>query len=392
MAVGTSSSANVYLAGQEAAQLMAQQLGAIPHLTLVFASLRFADARLLNGIMSVTEGAPLAGCTDAGGINTSGPVRRSVTVVGFKIDHGFASVGAGMGISVDPEAAGEELGKALKSAGTPRLVLMFPDGISGSAEEIVAGLQKRLSPGVPLAGAASGDDFLFQRCFQFCNGKILSDAVVGAALAGEFSAGIGIRHGWEPVGRPFRVTKALGRTVMELDGRPAIFIYEDYLGIRYEDMDKSEPFPHLASTYPLGIYLQGFPEHILRQAIKVGTDGSLLCSAGIPEGSEVYLMFASRESALQAADRAARDVAEMAGRDRLKGALVFCSVGRQKMLGSEFQGEIDVIRNALGGSGIRLGGFYGYGEHAPVRVKQNGQEIIKNIYHNESVVVVGLGG
>ena len=76
-------------------------------------------------------------------------------------------------------------------------------------------------------------------------------------------------------------------------------------------------------------------------------------------------MIGGYESALEAAQQAACDAVERLGSARLTGALVFCSVARQKMLGSEFQGEIDVIRDALGGAGVRFGGFYSYGELAP---------------------------
>jgi hypothetical protein len=63
-------------------------------------------------------------------------------------------------------------------------------------------------------------------------------------------------------------------------------------------------------------------------------------------------------------------------------------VARQKMLGSEFQGEIDVVRDALGGSGVRLGGFYSYGELT--KIPQSGGKS-KSQFQNESVVVVAFG-
>ena len=73
MGIGISSATQVYPAGQEAAQQMLAHLGGRPQLTLVFSSIRFADPKLLAGIRSVTEGAPLIGCTGTGGISTWGP-------------------------------------------------------------------------------------------------------------------------------------------------------------------------------------------------------------------------------------------------------------------------------------------------------------------------------
>jgi hypothetical protein len=129
---------------------------------------------------------------------------------------------------------------------------------------------------------------------------------------------------------------------------------------------------------------------LLRDAIRVGRAGSLICTGNVPQGSDVRLMIGGYESALEAAQQAACDALDQLGGTRVKGALVFCSVARQKMLGSEFQGEIDVIRDALGGAGVRLGGFYSYGELAagssPKRAKARGP-----LFHNETAVVVALG-
>ena len=86
MGVGASSHADVSVAGQEAAeQVISHLAGRKPDLVLVFSSIRFADPRLLRAIRSATGGVPLIGCTDAGGISTSGPKRRSVTVIGLDL-------------------------------------------------------------------------------------------------------------------------------------------------------------------------------------------------------------------------------------------------------------------------------------------------------------------
>src|SRR5438552_12903967 len=118
MGIGASSEANVYAAGQEAARQMVTHLGGRPQLTLVFSSIRFADPKLLSGIRSVTEGAPLIGCTGAGGISTWGPVLQSVVVIGLRGPHVSFVTGVAHGISKDPEGAGRRLAQDLK-AGEP---------------------------------------------------------------------------------------------------------------------------------------------------------------------------------------------------------------------------------------------------------------------------------
>lgn len=393
LGIGISSQADVWAAGQEAAQQMVAHLaGRQPDITFVFCSIRFADPRLLKGIRAVTGKAPLLGCTDAGCITTSGPRRRSVTVIGLISKGGYFRTALGRNISQNPRKVGEALAYDLKSQGIdrPKAVMLFPDGLATNGSDIVSGLQKGLGTSIPVAGGAAADDFYFQRTFQFYNDEILSNSVPAVLLGGNMRVGIGVRHGWVPVGRPRKVTRSSGHIIYQLDGRPAISIYEDYLGIKREEL-LQEPLANVTITYPLGTEAHGQSEYLLRDAIRVGRAGSLICTGDIAQGSEVCLMIGGYESALEAAQQAACDAADRVGRSQLNGALVFCSVARQKMLGSEFQGEIDVIRDALGGAGLRLGGFYTYGEIAPAGSKWRPSQAKENVFHNESVVVVGLG-
>jgi hypothetical protein len=243
---------------------------------------------------------------------------------------------------------------------------------------------------IPVTGGCAGDDLLFQKSFQYYGDEILTDSAPAVLISGDVSVGIGQRHGWMPIGRPRKVTRSSGNIVYQLDRRPAVSIYEDYLGIKRQELSQ-EPLASVAMTYPLGIAGEEYPEFLLRGAFRVGKAGSLICNGEIAQGSNVRLMIGGYESALEAAQQAAHDSAEQVGRSKLKGALVFCSVARQKMLGSEFHGEIDVIRNALGGAGLRIGGFYSYGELAPAPVEKRSRKPRENMFNNVSVVVVSLG-
>jgi hypothetical protein len=382
MGVGSSSQAHIHRAGQEAALQMLAHLGGRPLLTLVFSSIRFADPQLLKSIRAVTEGVPLIGCTDAGGIGSSGPINHSVLVIGLRgSDMGFVT-GVAYGISKDPEAAGKRLAQDLKAGepGTVKAALIFPDGLGPNGTALVGGVQKGLGSHIPIVGGSAGDNFYFQKTFQYFDDRVLTDSVPGALCYGQVAVGIGARHGWIPLGRPRQVTKASGEVIYELDGKPAVKMYEQYLGSK--QMRLSASLPGVTMSYPLGFSKNG-ADYLLRNAVRVGHQGSLICNGEFPEGCWVRLMIGGYESALTAAEEAACEATAAIGRNRFKGALVFSSAGRQRMLGSECQGEIDVIRNSLGGVGVRLGGFYGYGEQAPSPTG--------NVFHNESVVVMALG-
>jgi len=393
MGIGNSSQADVSAAGQEAAeQMVAHLAGVRPDLVIVFSAVRFADPRMLKAVRAVTGAAPLVGCTDAGGIVTAGPRRRSVTVIGLVCKDGAFVTGVERNLSSHPRASGERLASTLarQAPQPPRGLLIFPDGLSVSGSEVLAGVEQGLGAGVPVAGASAADDLYFQKTFQFYNDEILVDSMPAVLLCGGMNVGIGVRHGWAPVGRPRCVTRSAGHIVYQLDRRPAVSIYEDFLALKRDELSEA-PLAWTTLSYPLGSEHRGQPEYLLRDAIRVGRAGSLICTGNVAEGSDVRLMIGGYESALEASQQAACDAVEQLGGGRLLGALVFCSVARQKMLGSEFQGEIDVIRDALGGAGVRLGGLYSYGEFAPSVGARGRKKPAPPLFHNESVVVVALG-
>jgi hypothetical protein len=393
MGVGFSSQADVFAAGQEAAQqVVAHLAGRQPDLVFAFSSIRFADPRMLKAVRSITGKAPLVGCTDAGGIVTAGPKRRSITLIGLVLKNVSCTTAVEHHISGGARAAGERLAETLRK-GAPQAsgcLFVFPDGLTASGSEVLAGIEKRIDRRIQLAGASAADDLFFQKTFQFYNDEILTDSLPGVFLSGDIKAGIGVRHGWVPVGRPRRVTRSVGHVVYQLDHRPAVSIYEDFLGLKRQEL-MDDTLASMTLSYPLGTEVLGHSEYLLRDAIRVGRAGSLICTGNVPQGSDVRLMIGGYESALEAAQQAACDALDQLGETRVKGALVFSSVARQKMLGSEFQGEIDVIRDALGGSGVRLGGFYSYGEMAPGSALRRRGKSRDPLFHNESVVVVALG-
>ncbi|MCK7503576.1 MAG: hypothetical protein MZV70_05330 [Desulfobacterales bacterium] len=49
-------------------------------------------------------------------------------------------------------------------------------------------------------------------------------------FSGDFYLGTGIRSGWTPIGLPKKVTRATGNTLYELNGEPALRVFERFLG------------------------------------------------------------------------------------------------------------------------------------------------------------------
>ena len=216
--------------------------------------------------------------------------------------------------------------------------------------------------------------------------------MVGLGISGKFRLGIGVGHGWIPIGLPMKATKSVGPLLQELDGKPAISVYEEFFGEKEVSAMKHQTLAKLSVTYPLGIPIPDLEEMLIRDPLTVHDDGSITCAGDILEGSVVRLMIGSRESALQMAKRAAEDSLEGLDGAPVRAILIFDGVGRNKLFGERAGEEITAIQEILGAN-IPLLGFYTYGEQAPLRVRERVQNVEKTatVFQNESVVIVALG-
>ena len=392
--VGLSKEQDAYQAGYEACKKAVEQSGKKkPDLTVVFASVSFDQKELIRGVREASSGAALVGCTDAGEIVNEGPNKNSVGVMAIASDQITFTTGLGKNIKGGAREAGRAVAKEVKEKSKEPLkaFIMFPDVLTGNGADIVRGVLDVLGEHFPVVGGAAGDDFLFQKTYEYRDDEVVSGAVGGVGLAGRFSMGAGVRHGWIPIGVPMKVTKSEGSVVHELDGRPALSIYEDYFGDKAGDLRK-EPLARMAITYPLGIKLPGMEEYLIRDPITVDEKGAITCAAEIPEGSEIRLMIGSKEKAVEAAEDAARKLTrdfENAG-TRPKLVLMFNCIAREKLFAQKANDEIQAVMKIIG-EDVPLLGFYTYGEQAPIGGEVHDLEKCSPRFYNETVVMFAIG-
>lgn len=387
--VGTSKKADAFTAGREAVKMAyAQMRQERADLVMVLSSSRYNHQELLKAITPLDKETQLIGCTTAGEITVLGPETNSVAVMAIKSDTIKFSTGLGENISKNARLAGQLAARmAAKTKYAPRnLLIMFPDGLSGNGSDIIRGAQDVLGTSFPIVGGSAGDDFCFQKTYQFFNQQILSDSVPCLLLSGEMAFGIGLRHGWQPIGKFRTVTKSWSNLILEIDHKPAVSIYEDYFGKEADEL-KKEPLARMAITYPLGIKIEGESEYLIRDAISVTEEGALNCAAEVPRGSQIRIMVGSKEWALAAASSAAKGAKDNLKSSVPKAAIIFNCIARSKLLGRRSKEEIDIIREVLGAD-VPIIGFYTYGEQAPLS-----SEIRKgnSFFHNETVVILTLG-
>ena len=392
-AVGTGYGEDSFLAGASACQAALKQLeGGKASAVIVFASSKYVQEDMIRGVRSISGDALLIGSSTAGEITSEGPLKQgSVAVMALASDDISFFNGIGSPVSGGPRLAGKAAATEVKGKATDELkaFMMIPDVLSGNGSEIVRGVLDVLGEHFPVVGGASGDDFQFKNTYQYINDEVHTDSVVGLGMTGAVKMGIGVKHGWIPIGLPMKVTKAEGNVLHEVDGKPAISIYEEYFGEKEAASLRSETLAKLAITYPLGLTVADSSELLIRDPLSVDSSGSITCAADIPEGSEIRLMIGSIEEAIVVAKEAAQNALYQLDGAPPKAIVIFNCIARNKLFGERSGEEISAIQDVLGRD-VPLIGFYTYGEQAPLGGEVRDIKSCNTTFHNETVVIAAF--
>ena len=185
---------------------------------------------------------------------------------------------------------------------------------------------------------------------------------------------------------PLKVTRSEGAVLHELNGRPAISIYEDYFGESETKILRTETLGKLALSYPLGMKMEGSDELMLRAPFTVDEHGSITCAAEVPVGAEIQLMIGSQEEAFKVAKIAAQNALSQLDGAEPKAVILFNCIARSKLFGDRAGEEIAAIQEVVGAD-TPLIGFYTYSEQAPLAGEVRNLEKCNPVTHNETVVI-----
>ncbi len=332
------------------------------HLAVVVASPKYDQAAMLAGVAEALPGARIVGCTSAGAITEGGVQEQAVSVLALAGDEGVFIPVKVTGLGASMREAGKKFGEALKASGKGvKLAFIFSDALAGNGTELVRGILGVMGGGFPIAGGAAGDDMAFKETNQYYDGEVLKDAVVGFGIAGDIQVAVGADHGWQPLGDAHIVTSAEGTKLIELDGKPAFSIYQEYFGERASDFKQALSLQ--AVTYPLGMKTKGAEGYMIRVPLAVNEDGSIICGAEVLPGSEIYLMIGTLTSAMDAAKMMAERLVERVVDAKPRVVFVSDCIAR-KILFGEHAGEEIALLKSIGGAKAVIFGLYTYGQIA----------------------------
>lgn len=359
-------------------------------LAIVFSSIEFAHPTFLKTVSGLLGPVSIIGCTGLAIISNQGIFKHGLVIMLLSLPEDiYLNTAYVKEISAKSTAsAGKELGeKLLYGFKNMRrdLSVIFSDGLLRDESGLLYGLQERLGISFPLAGAAASDNLAFKKTYLYFNREVFSDAACGMLWGGKLNFGLGIKHGWKPLGKPRYVTKSSANVVYEIDGVPAATIYKEYFACDLTKLRKE--LKRISIFYPIGIFLAGEEEYLLRNILSIEDNGALVFQSNVPQGCLVRLMIGTKESCLAATVQAIDELKKGLRGHTTNLVFVFDSVSRYILLGRQANKELEIIKENLG-TDTPIIGIYTYGEQAPLKaVNYQGRAY----FHNQTIAILGIG-
>lgn len=207
----------------------------------------------------------------------------------------------------------------------------------GFEERILAGVRDAFGNEVPVYGGSAADDALTGKWSVFANGAVCDEGFLLIGLASPRAPSGGFLSGYLPTGHTGMVTRAKGRIIYEIDGRPAAEVYNAWTdGAIAGELEKGGNIMPKTNLLPLARTVgnaHGMPRRLLAHPREVvGNERALSLFAEISCGEEVTLMTSSRDPLVTRVRRAvqrARGASSNASRGAL---LVYCAGCLSSML------------------------------------------------------------
>jgi hypothetical protein len=306
-------------------------------------------------------GINIVGCSTAGEISADGVSDDSFSVVAMHFDATEVKVARAQVTGAESSRqAGRRIGQDLAAPDLTSIFVLSP-GLNVNGSELVRGISDAVGKNVVITGGLAGDGTTFGMTHTLLNGHVYQDHAVAFGLYGDrVRVKSGSRGGWKPFGPVRRVTRATGNVLYELDGKPALKLYKEYLG------DKAAGLPASGLLYPFAILREEDRQEtgLIRTILDVDHKAESLTMAGdLPQGSLVSLMYADTDSLVDGAGEAAEE-ASMKGRQGNSATLLVSCVGRKIIMGGSVDEEVEAVMQAIGKNSA-FAGFYSYGEICP---------------------------
>lgn len=332
-------------------------------LLLIFgAASFFDDQEPVKELIKAFPSSHIMGCSTAGEIFETSIQDDSLSVAVIQFEHTqLSSATTKVASAKDSYKAGEFIADELNAPDlTAVFVLSTGTNINGS--ELVRAMNDRLMGKVVVTGGLAGDGDRFARTWVIHDRGLVKDYVSAVGLYGQqIRVGHGSKGGWDVFGPQRLVTKSEDNVLYELDGRPALDLYKEYLG------ELVSGLPSSAMLFPLALSADRQDQKsIVRTILGVDeTTKSLTFAGDIPQGYYAQLMKANFDRLINgASDAAMMTGAESGSEQSPMLSIAISCVGRRLVLAERTEEELEATLEVLPNQ-VQQIGFYSYGEISP---------------------------
>lgn len=301
----------------------------------------------------------------------------SLTLMVFCSDTITISAGIGQKVSEDVAiAAKNAVEQAIAAHDEPvKLCISIPESLTVGGDSILDALKITLGDDIPIFGGLTADQWQMKQTYQFFKSEVHSDAVPVLLFSGSIKFSHGIASGWQPIGKPGIVTKAINNIVYEIDHQPARDFYSRYLGSLLP-----------SSEYPLALFESNSDRYFMRAPVGLEDPeiGSIHFLGCVPTNSIVQITEATHDAIIAASQKSFdQAIADYSGTTP-EAALFFSCASRRRILGSRTAEEYGQIQRSLTNI-LPSCGFYTNGEIAPLQNRGI------SYFHNETFITLILG-
>lgn len=210
---------------------------------------------------------------------------------------GYILVGSNERVVVDTHI---NLKGEFKDRSGMKTVLIFTDGLASNSEQMLESIFDEYGYSLNYLGGGAGHLSFERKPCIFTNIGARNNCTQLVFTKGE--SGIGVAHGFSPVGESLRVTSAEKNLITGIDYDSAFSVYkktlQDHCGINVTE----ENFLDIAKSFPFGISKVG-GEFVVRDPLFT-KDGDICCIGEVPADSFVQILEGKPDELISAAREA----------------------------------------------------------------------------------------
>lgn len=330
-------------------------------LVILFGSSSFLESPdRIQEVCHTFSGIPVIGCSTSGEV--FGNEIKDESLVGGVIQFDWTTIQTAtvpisemsQSFQVGQQVANDLLRPDLRG------IFVLSDGLKVNGSELIRGMNAVLPESVVITGGLAGDGARFKQTWVIENNLPTGGVVTAVGFYGDrIQLGHGSKGGWDFLGPERRVTRSEGNVLYELDGKPALELYKEYLG------ERASGLPATALLFPLALKQDDSnnENYLIRTILAVNeSEQSMTFAGNVPQDSLVQLMRGNFDRLITGASEAALLTKPQEPENTL--AIAITCVGRRLVLGERAEEEIEATLDVFP-PGTHQIGFYSYGELSP---------------------------